>query len=179
MIKKKAEENKNLLIVKPEFDKKKWRTKKWIVIIATIIVTYLVINLFPVRLIRISGDSMHPTYSHSGVVWAKKIYSKKGKQNIDYGDVVVANYSGGMLIKRVVALPHDKVEIKNGILYVNGEKSPANKYYKDGISDAGDFGSIVLNEDEWYLMGDNVNESADSRVFGPISAITYIVITGG
>jgi len=67
------------------------------------------------------------------------------------------------LIKRVIGLPGEKLEIKKGVVYINGtalkENHPMN-------SDLADFGPVTIPSDSYFMMGDNRPNSADSRYFG-------------
>lgn len=73
-------------------------------------------------------------------------------------------------IKRVIALPGEHVEIKNGAVYINGEKLQED-YLQDGIvtdvDDAG-FSDFIVPENCVFAMGDNRNHSTDCRAFGCI-----------
>lgn len=81
------------------------------------------------------------------------------------GDIVIfqpnGNRNSHYYIKRVVAGPGDRVQIRNGKLYINEEES---HYEYDKIMDAGIVeNEIQLKEDEFFVMGDNCNNSEDSR----------------
>jgi signal peptidase I len=81
-------------------------------------------------------------------------------------DVVVAKESGTRIIKRVIALPSETVQIVDGIIYVNGEEIAK---YNSGTDRAGIAESCYqLGEAEYFLMGDNRSGSMDSRDFGAV-----------
>lgn len=71
------------------------------------------------------------------------------------------------LIKRVVGLPGDRIAVRNGRLFVNGEpqKEP---YTNKRLPDRSFFAQITVPKDHVFVMGDNRGNSADSRVFGPL-----------
>lgn len=71
-----------------------------------------------------------------------------------------------VLIKRVIGLPGETVEIRDNQVYVNG-RPIAEPYLPDGIA-MRDFEELVIPADHVFMMGDNRNQSRDSRVFGPI-----------
>ena len=85
-------------------------------------------------------------------------------KNYQRNDVVVFNKKDEKLIKRVIALPGEKVKCVSGIIYVNNEE------YEDSHANVktDDFKEYVLGEDEYIVMWDNRNNSLDSRVFGPV-----------
>ena len=74
--------------------------------------------------------------------------------------------------KRIVGLPGDSIQIRDGILYRNGKAAP------DGFPIMEDAGAaeaaILLAPEEYFLLGDNRNHSRDSREFGPVAAC-YII----
>ncbi len=119
---------------------------------------YISTNLYQVMLIQ--GDSMLPTY-HS---WQFTLLDKR-IEDFYSGDVVAFTCDGakGVLVKRIVAVPGDSVQIKDKILYVNGspveqELVTAELNYS-GIAEQ----KIILSEEEYFLLGDNYEYSKDSR----------------
>lgn len=83
------------------------------------------------------------------------------------GDVIVflpnGNQNSHYYVKRVVAVPGDKVQIIDGILYVNSENAELSEEY-DKMADAGiALNEITLQSGEYFVLGDNRNNSEDSR----------------
>ena len=155
-----------------KYKKKSERFKYFLITVISIIVTILIVTYLPVRLIRVRGQSMEPTLPDKTMVVAKRFYNKKSYSSIDYGDIVI---TGGMikLIKRVVALPGDEVEIKSdGLLYVNGKLSDFNNKDLTPIK-CEKYNKVTLNDGEYYLLGDNRDSSDDSRVYGPFNEFSY------
>jgi signal peptidase I len=72
------------------------------------------------------------------------------------------------LIKRIVALPGDSVAVENGALYVNGEPQVEPYLNNEDFLDEGSYGPTRISEGEVFVMGDNRNNSRDSRFFGPV-----------
>ena len=108
----------------------------------------------------IQGDSMLPTYHN----W-QLVLIDKHTTSFDYGDVIVFanNNLNTTLVKRIVALPGDTVQIINGIVYVNEQPCPflsedARLSYS-GIASS----SLHLSNDEYFVLGDNYEVSKDSR----------------
>lgn len=102
------------------------------------------------------------------------------RDNLDYGDIVCFNnkYTDGKsYIKRVVGKPGDGVIVVDGVLYVNNVETD---YTFDYIEDGGIIQDklYIIGDNEYFLMGDNRNQSTDSRVFGAVNAsdITNLVL---
>jgi signal peptidase I len=116
------------------------------------------------------GQSMEPSfYTNERVMVIKASYWFGDPQR---GDVIVFNpvdpQEEDDLIKRVIALPGEEVEVRDGQVYitdVNGETFPLDEpYIREEPSYT--YGPIVLLEDEYFVLGDNRNHSADSHVWG-------------
>ena len=73
------------------------------------------------------------------------------------------NGTAGTFVKRIIGIPGDIVRAKSGTLYVNGLPAPT-----EAIGYAGDFLPITVPRDHYFLVGDNIRESCDSRAFGPV-----------
>ncbi|MBQ9551103.1 MAG: signal peptidase I [Lachnospiraceae bacterium] len=110
------------------------------------------------------GTSMEPSLYNGQVVFLNRVvYNLIAPRR---GDVVAflpnGNAKAHISVKRVVGVPGDRIEIRDGILYLNNE--PQNDMFDDMISDPGIAADeILLSDDEFFLMGDNCNSSEDSR----------------
>ena len=95
------------------------------------------------------------------------------------GDIVVFEYGQTYLIKRVVGLPGDTVAVVKGVLYVNNIKYDESYLSEECITRFMDSSfKVTLGEDEYFVMGDNRDNSRDSRSFGcvPRDTITGVAI---
>jgi signal peptidase I len=129
-----------------------------------LLVAFLISSAFGIR-IEVLGNSMEETLNEGNTVLLNKfvyVYS-----NPDYNDVVAflpeGNLNAQYSIKRVVGLPGDTIQIQSGYLFVNGERYNE-AVSVDYISNSGLAESeITLGENEYFLLGDNRNNSEDSR----------------
>lgn len=134
----------------------------------------LFVTLFVLQRNTISGPSMEPTLSDNDQIFVEKI-SKHF--NIDRGDIITIDETNedlpdNLLIKRVIALPGERFEIKEGIVYINGQALSENYLPVDSLTNADpetEYSDIVLAEDEYFVLGDNRSVSKDSRRIGPIN----------
>ena len=86
------------------------------------------------------------------------------------GDIVVFHHPSGVhrdLVKRVIGLPGETVEIRGGVVYIDGRRL-IEPYLAGGAVPLGDMAPVVVPPDSYFVLGDNRNHSQDSRVFGPI-----------
>lgn len=134
-------------------------------IVIAIIIAAIILFFF--KPIIIQQESMQPTfYSNDYVVVSKQSYSIFG--DIERGDVIVfrsslldENGDQKSLIKRIIGLPGDTIEIKNGYVILNGVTIQEDYLAEQGVS--GEMEQITVDEGKIFVMGDNRAVSQDSR----------------
>jgi len=143
-------------------------------LIETLILTLVIFLLirFAVQNFRIEGFSMEPNF-HDGqfLIVNKLVYALHSPER---GDVIVfipPNSTTRDFIKRVIGLPGDRVEIVNGRVFVNG--APLDEPYplNPGSYSAG---AVTVPADEYFVLGDNRNNSSDSHSWGSVPAKSII-----
>jgi signal peptidase I len=133
------------------------------------VIIALLINLFLAQATRVYGQSMEPNlHTDQRLVVEKISYSRwwriRGPQ---HGDVVVLRIdeNSELLIKRVIGLPGDRVEIRSGQVFINGTHLDEPYLTRPTY---GDYGPIDVPPLHLFVLGDNRSFSNDSRAFGPI-----------
>ena len=147
---------------------------EWIGIVAGALMVALVIKALLIQAFVIPSLSMQPTLElNDRVLVFKPAY---WLHDIGRGDVVVIDRPVQLqdgndqsdLIKRVIGLPGDVVESRDGLVYINGE--PLDEpWLPDGVRTDDVFGPITVPDGHLWLMGDNRGSSRDSRYFGPVA----------
>ena len=130
----------------------------------------LVIIVFLYQPVKVEGTSMAPLLSDQERIFINKFVYRF--EDIHRGDVVVFWYPldrSKSFIKRVIGLPGETVDIRRGLLYVNGQLVPE-PYVPPQYSDVTDFGPVKVPKDSYFVMGDHRISSNDSRVFGPVAS---------
>jgi signal peptidase I len=130
----------------------------------------LVIIVFLYQPVKVEGTSMAPLLSDQERIFINKFVYRF--EPIQRGDVVVFWYPldhSKSFIKRVVGLPGESVEIRQGAVYVDGKIVPE-PYVPAQYEDLSDFGPVRVPKDSYFVMGDHRISSNDSRVFGPVAS---------
>ncbi|TCS79209.1 signal peptidase I [Tepidibacillus fermentans] len=132
------------------------------------------IHTFLFAVVIVSGSSMEPTlHNNERLIMNKIIYKTHPPER---GDIVVFHATESEdYIKRVIGLPGETIEYKNDQLYVNGKPidepylaQERQEWQSKGLLLTKDFGPITVPADTVFVLGDNRNNSTDSRVIGPI-----------
>ena len=122
----------------------------------------ILIRTFLFTPIKVNGTSMNPTLEHKDTMILNKIGMKIN--DVKRFQIVVIKTSDSYLIKRVIGLPGETIEYKDGKLYIN-DKKVKDPYYKNNTLD---FDKVKIGKNEYFVMGDNRANSIDSRIIGTI-----------
>lgn len=140
---------------------------------------FIVVYLFILQPNQVKGASMEPTFVTSDYIFTSKITYKMRKPQ--HGDVIVFKSPANPdieFIKRVIGLPGETVEVREGEVYVNDTQIPENyisaktEEIPGGVLQEGK--PITVPPDYLFVMGDNRPRSSDSREFGPIPESSII-----
>lgn len=161
-----------------ETSKKKSFLREIFDIVIIFVFMYLIFT-FVLMSVRIDGESMEPNY-HNGERGIM-LRSLPGQiNNPDYQDVVVVEYNDNgideLIVKRVIARPRDTIAIINNEIYVNGDV--VNDVMRDPETMMEDLEDLKLADDEYFVLGDNRNNSKDSRIIGPVKRDQIKAING-
>lgn len=131
----------------------------------TFLVLYAVFYIFPPYMV--SGDSMNNTLTDKAMGFGMRFVDP------DHGDIIVFSNNmtrGNDYIKRVIGVPGDTVKLQGKQVYVNGELLTEDYAYFDPASPVpeGYYLEVTLDDDEYFVMGDNRCHSTDSRSIGVV-----------
>ncbi|MGA2671907.1 MAG: signal peptidase I [Terracidiphilus sp.] len=118
--------------------------------------------------VRVEGTSMLPRLEDRDRLFINKFVYRISA--IERGDVVVFRYPRDpekSYIKRVIALPGDRLRIDRGQVWLNGRRQ-IEPYVPQEYQDSRSMAEIVVPEDTYFMMGDHRSVSSDSREFGPV-----------
>lgn len=155
-------------IVQPEDRKSSLMSFIWMILYLIVIVSIclLLIN-FGFQRSVVEGESMRPTLESGDNIIVTRFSYYFNAEPKRY-DIVVFTYDKANdvhYIKRVIGLPGETVQIKDGYVYINGEKLQDDVYGLAPMTNAGiAVEPITLGDGEYFVLGDNRNESSDSRV---------------
>ena len=138
----------------------------WILYILLIVgLTYVIITFVGQRT-RVEGHSMEPTLSNGDHLLVDKL-SYHIREPKRY-EIIVFPYQHAentYYIKRIIGLPGETIQVKDGYVYIDGKKSDEN-YGAELMQSSGDgiaAQPVLLGDDEYFVLGDNRNHSSDSR----------------
>ena len=123
-------------------------------------------SVVPVQPIKVEGTAMIPALHHGD-----RIIVERNPQKLERGDIVIFLFPQDQTksyIKRIVALPNEEVEIREGVVLVNG--TALNEPYVDPQlnQSARSRQPFRLPPDSYFVLGDNRDNSSDSRIWGPV-----------
>ena len=135
-------------------------------VVSVVVSAFIIMFLY--QPVRVEGTSMLPMLEDQDRLFVNKMAYRVG--DIHRGDVVVFLYPHDhtkSYIKRVIALPGDRLRIDRGLVYVNGEPLKE-KYVPLRFEDSRSVAETVLPPHDYWVMGDHRSISSDSRDFGPV-----------
>jgi signal peptidase I len=145
---------------------------EWVVIVVAALLAALLIKTFLLQAFYIPSDSMNPTLVQRDRVLVNKL--SYHFHDVHRGDIVVFTRPPGEndpkikdLIKRVIGLPGDTIEGRDGQILIDGRVLKESYVAKN--SPMNDFPARKVPPGHYFVMGDNRGNSKDSRVFGPIA----------
>ena len=139
------------------------------------VVALIIVNKFWFTIFIVDGESMEPNFHDRELVLLNKNYLR-GSALPARGDAVVVQYPGDpehkRYVKRVIALPGESIEVGYDLVAVNGKRL-TESYIPYGTNMEPE-GNWQLRSDQYFLMGDNRENSNDSRYFGPVERRFFI-----
>lgn len=146
-----------------------WEILKFTVLALLIVIP---IRIYIAQPYIVSGDSMIPTFSNGEYLIVDQLSYRFEKP--ERGDVIVFRFPQNpkkFFIKRIVGLPSESLEMQDGALIIINDAYPIGTILKEPYlaRQYNDTLTQTLQDDEYFVMGDNRSASLDSRIWGPLS----------
>jgi signal peptidase I len=146
----------------------------WTVHIIIAVLIGLIIVNFVIQRTVVDGVSMEPTLQNGDNLWVEKISPRLG--GLHRGDIVTINVPDKVgteknpLIKRIIAVENDTIEIKDGKVFINGKLQTEHYILGNYTGDPVDSqnNNVKIKKGYVYVLGDNRQNSTDSRIIGPV-----------
>jgi signal peptidase I len=140
--------------------------RSWIRDILFAVAVAIFIVVFVVQPVKVEGTSMQPRLVDQERIFVNRFIYRF--EDIRRGDIIVFWYprdTSKSFIKRVAGIPGDEIEIRNGVVFVNGDETKE-PYMLPEFRDHESFGKVVVPPGQFYVLGDHRNSSNDSRNWG-------------
>lgn len=137
----------------------------FIIYLLTLMAVAICIRTFIFEPVQCIGISMYPTLvGGEGMFTEKLTYTVSAPQR---DDIIICRYPyhTEKCVKRVIAVPGDRISISDGAIYLNGEKLDESAYW-DGYIEDSEMPEVTVPERSLFVVGDNRNHSGDSRHVG-------------
>ena len=141
-----------------------------ILYVAGVVLLSIVLNKFVIQKVEVDGPSMNTTLKTGQQLMVQKVsYHFTDPKR---GDIVVFQPPGyeddTLYIKRVIGVPGDRVQIIDGYIYLNGKKYDDPQWREEILDPGIAEEEVTVGEGEYFVVGDNRNDSTDSREFGAV-----------
>ena len=135
----------------------------WILTLGSAVIIALVIRTFIFEPVRVDGQSMCDTLQNNEIMFVTKPEYIFGAPQ--RGDVIICKYPGRTenFVKRLMGVPGDTIEVKQNMVYLNGEALSEPYLTAERNDDGFSMDPVTLGDGEYFVMGDNRDNSHDSR----------------
>lgn len=136
---------------------------EYLKMIIFVVAVVLVVNNFLLINAKIPSESMEQTIMTGDRVFGNRLAYVFGEP--ERYDIIIFKYPDNekeLFIKRIIGMPGETVEIKDGKVYINGSEEPLKDSFTPETP-VGDYGLYTVPEDSYFVLGDNRNYSRDSR----------------